>query len=52
MRMTTGTKGALNITKLEYKIKELIGGFDWGKRDRYAPKGLKGSSEKDINCGC
>ncbi len=46
------TKGALNMTKLGLKVKELIGGLDWWKRDGYATKGLKGSSEKDINCGC
>ena len=46
------TKGALNMTKLGFKVKELMGGLDWWKRDGYTTQGLKGSSEKDINCGC
>jgi len=29
------TKGALNMTKLGYKVKELMGGLDWWKRDGY-----------------
>ena len=27
------TKGALNMTKLGFRVKELIGGLDWWKRD-------------------
>lgn len=30
------TKGALNMTKLGYKVKELMGGLDWWKRDGYS----------------
>ena len=29
------TKGALNLSKLGFKTKELIGGLDWWKRDGY-----------------
>lgn len=29
------TKGALNLTKLGFKVKELVGGLDWWKRDGY-----------------
>ncbi len=46
------TKGALNMTILGFKVKELIGGLDWWKRDGYTTQGLKENSEKDINCGC
>ena len=46
------TKGALNMAKLGFKVKELIGGLDWWKRDGYETLGLQGNSEKDINCGC
>ena len=27
------TKGALNMTRLGFKVKELMGGIDWWKRD-------------------
>ena len=29
------TKGALNMTRLGYRVKELIGGLDWWKRDSH-----------------
>ena len=29
------TKGALNLSKLGFRVKELIGGLDWWKRDGY-----------------
>ena len=46
------TKGALNLTKLGFRVKELIGGIDWWKRDKYETKGTKGiSGEKNV-CGC
>lgn len=46
------TKGALNMTKLGFYIKELVGGLDWWKRDGYQTRGSAGSSEKEIRCGC
>ena len=30
------TKGALNMAKLGFRVKELIGGIDWWKRDGHA----------------
>ena len=33
------TKGALNMTRLGFKVKELIGGLDWWKRDGYETEG-------------
>ena len=29
------TKGALNMTKLGFRVKELMGGLEWWKRDGY-----------------
>ena len=29
------TKGALNMTKLGFRVKELMGGLDWWKRDAH-----------------
>ncbi|PLY05785.1 MAG: rhodanese [Arcobacter sp.] len=43
------TKGALNMTKLGFKTKELLGGLDWWKRDGYETSIKKGTN---INCGC
>ena len=33
------TKGALNMTRLGFKVKELIGGLDWWKRDGHETEG-------------
>ena len=46
------TKGALNMTKLGFKVKELLGGLDWWIRDGYETKGLEGRNSKNIECGC
>ena len=47
------TKGALNMAKLEFKVKELIGGLDWWKRDGYPTSGKQGSQgSSEILCGC
>lgn len=47
------TKGALNMTKLGFKVKELIGGIEWWKFDGYATEGTKSSSTgKKIQCAC
>ena len=46
------TKGALNLTKLGFKVKELLGGLDWWKRDGYATEGEKNNEGTEITCGC
>lgn len=47
------TKGALNMPKLGFKVKELIGGIAWWKRDGYATEGTNGNKEGEkINCAC
>ncbi|MDD5052867.1 MAG: rhodanese-like domain-containing protein [Sulfuricurvum sp.] len=46
------TKGALNMTRLGFKTKELIGGLDWWKRDGYLTGGEKIRQNEMISCGC
>jgi len=46
------TKGALNMTKLGFKVKELIGGIEWWKFDGYATEGTDNSFEIPIKCSC
>jgi len=51
------TKGALNMAKLGFRVKELMGGMDWWKRDGYKTEGslgiknakLKRARERKIN---
>lgn len=45
------TKGALNMTKLGFRVKELIGGLDWWKRDGHKTEGDAANSKTD-SCGC
>jgi rhodanese-related sulfurtransferase len=33
------TKGALNMTRLGFRVKELMGGLDWWKRDGHKTEG-------------
>jgi rhodanese-related sulfurtransferase len=33
------TKGALNLAKLGFRVKELMGGLDWWRRDGYKTEG-------------
>lgn len=44
------TKGALKMLKLGFRVKELIGGLDWWKRDGHLTE-LKHGIES-IACGC
>lgn len=47
------TKGALNMTRLGFKVKELIGGIEWWKLDGYATEGSKAeASGQKIECAC
>ena len=45
------TKGALNMLKLGFRVKELLGGLDWWKRDGHATHAAGGSSAAEP-CGC
>ncbi len=46
------TKTALKLVTLGFKVKELIGGLDWWKRDGYATEGTQATAGKAITCGC
>jgi rhodanese-related sulfurtransferase len=46
------TKGALNMAKLGFRVKELIGGLDWWKRDGYPTEGTLASHCSTTDCGC
>ena len=46
------TKGALKMTKLGFKVKELIGGIEWWKFDGYATEGIEYSQGLIIKCAC
>lgn len=47
------TKGALNMTKLGFKVKELIGGIEWWKLDGYATEGTNATEKgAKIECAC
>lgn len=45
------TKGALNMSRLGFRVKELIGGLDWWKRDGHETEGT-GAGGKTAACGC
>jgi rhodanese-related sulfurtransferase len=46
------TKGALNMTRLGFRVKELIGGLDWWKRDGYPTEGRAIDDKSATDCGC
>ena len=46
------TKGALKMTKLGFKVKELIGGIEWWKFDGYATKGTHPAKGAQMKCAC
>ncbi|MEC5385214.1 rhodanese-like domain-containing protein [Uliginosibacterium sp. H3] len=46
------TKGALNMTKLGFKVKELMGGLDWWKRDGHPTSEDPSSASSAAACGC
>ena len=46
------TKGALNMTRLGFKVQELIGGLEWWKRDGYATDGSRKSFGIKVSCAC
>jgi rhodanese-related sulfurtransferase len=47
------TKGSLNMTRLGFKVKELIGGIEWWKFDGYATEGTKATLEgQKLECAC
>jgi rhodanese-related sulfurtransferase len=46
------TKGALNLARLGFNVKELLGGLDWWLRDGYSTEGSQGVSGRQVVCGC
>jgi len=47
------TKGALNMARLGFKVKELIGGIQWWKFDGYATEGTNANNGgQKIECAC
>lgn len=46
------TKGALNLAKLGFNVRELLGGLDWWKRDGYRTEGRNACDATNPNCGC
>ncbi|OEK08240.1 rhodanese [Flavivirga aquatica] len=46
------TKGALKMTKLGFKVKELIGGIEWWKLDGYATEGTNATKGAIFKCTC
>ena len=46
------TKGALNMARLGFSVKELLGGLDWWKKDGYQTEGANAKPGKQIVCDC
>lgn len=46
------TKGAMNMTKLGFRVKELMGGLDWWKRDGHKTEGGAARDAAGASCGC
>lgn len=46
------THGALKMTKLGFKVKELTGGIEWWKFDGHATEGINKTGGTKINCSC
>ncbi len=45
------TKGAINLLKLGFRVKELMGGIEWWKREGYATDGDAAAAQPG-SCGC
>ena len=47
------TKGALNMLRLGFRVKELLGGLDWWKRDGHPTEGeALAAARAGERCGC
>jgi rhodanese-related sulfurtransferase len=46
------TKGALNVARLGFKVRELIGGLSWWKRDGHPTEGSSTGTPASGTCGC
>ena len=45
------TKSALNMLQRGFRVKELIGGLDWGKRDGHKTHAAA-APDAGVHCGC
>ncbi|MEO1652963.1 MAG: rhodanese-like domain-containing protein [Bacteroidota bacterium] len=46
------TKAALKMTRLGFKVRELMGGIEWWKFDGYATEGNQAQEGAIIQCAC
>ena len=46
------TRGASNMTRLGFNVKEVIGGIEWWKFDGYATEGTHSQKGAHISCAC
>jgi len=46
------TKTALKLLTLGFRVRELLGGLDWWKRDGYATAGEHSRAGTSVVCGC
>jgi rhodanese-related sulfurtransferase len=47
------TNAALKLSELGFKVKEMIGGIDWWKRDGYSVEtGAETTETRLVACGC
>ncbi|TFF40610.1 rhodanese-like domain-containing protein [Mucilaginibacter psychrotolerans] len=46
------TRGALNLAKLGFNVRELVGGIEWWKFDGYETEGTQASAGLAIKCAC
>ena len=45
------TKGAIHMLRLGFRVKELMGGLDWWKRDGHATDVVAASDSNQCGCG-
>ncbi len=46
------TRGALIMTRLGFRVKELIGGIEWWKFDGYQTEGKENFKGLEVKCAC
>lgn len=46
------TKGAVKLARLGFRVRELLGGLDWWKRDGYGTSGKALTARTGAACGC
>ena len=46
------TKGALNMVRLGFRVRELKGGLEWWKLDGFQTAGSKSTDGTQLSCAC